>query len=246
MFRLLLLASLVLFVPSTVMSNPLPQQAHVYVEGNATIEVEPDEMSFSLNISETSKELAMAKSVVDEKSNTLISLCKKLGIKSKDISTSTLRINPQFRYNDGFRVQVGTQVSRQIEITLRDLSKYAETIKAFVNAKITQTVNTRLLLSNETQATDKAMEKALADAEQRAKRLAKHQNKKLGDVYSISEFNQREQEFYQLKVARNVQGKSGGTSIRSFAEARGAAASEPFEPGVIKASAQVYVVYLLD
>ena len=244
-----LLTSSFLLLSLSALANPLPQQAHVYVEGSGSVEVEPDEMSFTLSISETSNELATAKLTVDEKSNTLISLCKKLGIDSKDIMTSTLRIQPQFRYDKGTRVQTGTQVSRQVDITLRDLSKYADTIKAFVNAEITQTVNTKLLLSDPTQATDKALAKAMKDANQRAKRLAETQNRKLGSVYSISEFNQREQEFYQLRVARNISGQSNdAVSARGGVQAFAAEAksSEPFEPGVIKANAQVYVVYLLN
>lgn len=68
-------------------------------------------------------------------------------------------------------------------------------------------------------------------------------------VYSISEFNQREQGFYQLRVARNISGQSSdAVSARGGVQAFAAEAksSEPFEPGVIKANAQVYVVYLLN
>lgn len=251
MIKLLLTSGLLLLSISTL-ANPLPQQAHIYVEGSATVEVEPDEMQFTLSISETAKELATAKSVVDKKSNKLIALCKKLGIKTKDISTSTLRIYPQFKYNNGNREQTGTQVSRQIDITLRELDNYADVIKALVDAEITQTVNTKLVLSKPNEATDKALAKALSDAKQRADRLAKHQGAKLGGVHSISEFNSRQQEFYQLKVARQIVGQStGSVQGLSTAQARSNSLSssgdnEPFEPGVIKATAQVYVVYLLN
>lgn len=245
----IILSGLILLLSLSVYANPLPQQPHVYVEGSSTIEIEPDEMSFSLNIMHTSKELADAKSEVDDKSHKLISLCKKLGIKPKDIATSTLRIAPQYKYNDRVRVQTGNQVSRQVDITLRDLSNYAATIKAFIDAEITQTVNTKLLLSDQTSVTDKALANALTDAQQRATVLAKHQNKKLGKVYSISEFNTRGQERYQLNVSRGISGQlsSGGITSRSIGVARASDNdSEPFEPGTIKATAQVYVVYLLD
>jgi len=242
-----ILSSIILIFSCSSLASPLPQQPHIYVEGSATIEVEPDEMQFTLSISETAKELTEAKSIVDVKSNKLISLCKKLNIRTKDITTSTLRINPQFKYNNGKRTQTGTQVSREINITLRDLSNYADVIRAFIDADITQTVNTTLVLSDPTGASDKAQEKALSDANQRAKRLAKHQGKKLGSVYSISEFNNRRQEFSQLRVSRNIVGQLGNIPTLSIGEAkRSSVASEPFEPGVIKATAQVYVVYLLD
>ena len=246
MIKRLLTSSLLLLWSLTSLANPLPQQPHIYVEGSATVEVEPDEMQFTLSISETSKELSDAKSVVDTKSNKLINLCKKLDIKAKDISTSTLRIYPQFRYNDGTRVQTGTQVSRQIDITLRDLSNYSAVIKAFIDAQITQTVNTKLMLSKPNSATDEALTKALDDAKQRAKKLAEHQNEKIAGIHSISEFNTRAQERYALNVSRSISGDSfAGGLTQARAASFESKSSEPFEPGTIKASAQVFVVYLL-
>ena len=180
----------------------------------------------------------------------MISLSKELNIQDSDISTSTLRIHPQFTYKDGNRTQTGTQVSREVIITLRDLTGYANIINALIDAEVTQTVNTTLLLSNPTDASDRAQEKALNDAHQRAKRLAKHQGSKLGKVYSISEFNNRQQEFYQLRVSRSIAGRSiNDTRIPalSIGEAvKSRSSNEPFEPGVIKATAQVFVVYLLN
>jgi len=248
----LILSFFILIFSCSLMASPLPQKPHIYVEGSATVEVEPDEMQFTLSISETSKELATAKSIVDEKSNTLISLCKELRIETKDIATSTLRIFPQFTYSNGNREQTGTQVSRTINITLRDLSNYSSIIKAFVDADITQTVNTKLVLSNPTQATDKALSKALDDAKQRANRLAKHQGSELAGVHSISEFNSREQESYQLRVARQIIGQSSAAVVEVASKNavvdgfNGSSSREPFEPGVIKATAQVFVVYLLE
>lgn len=244
----ILFSSLLILLSLNAYANPLPQQPHVYVEGRATIEVEPDEMSFSLTIAHTDKKLSEAKSVVDDKSNRLITLCKKLDINPKDIATSTLRISPQYNYVDGVRTPAGNLVSRQVDITLRNLTNYAATIKAFIDAEITQTVNTKLLVSDNVSVSDQALVKALADAQQRATVLAKHQKKKLGDVYSISEFNSRAQESYQLNVSRGVVGQSfSKIPTLSIGEALSSSnRSEPFEPGTIKATAQVYVVYLLD
>ena len=106
------------------------------------------------------------------------------------------------------------------------------------------------MLSKPNTATDKALAQALDDANQRAARLAQHQNAKLGKIYSISEFNTRQQESYQLRVSRTITGSSfGDIPTLQIGEAREvfnfSNGAEPFEPGVIKASAQVFVVYLL-
>jgi uncharacterized protein YggE len=80
----------------------------------------------------------------------------------------------------------------------------------------------------------------VADARARAERLAKAEGKELGEPFSISEFNTRENERYTLQVNRAIVGQSA-TASRMMADK----AMEPFEPGVMKAKAQVYVVYLL-
>lgn len=226
-----------------VIANPLPSKPHVYVEGSATIEIEPDEMSFSIKIAQTDEVLGEAKFSVDERSNILINICKELGILNEDIATTTLRVNPSYTYVDNKRVSNGTTVSRDVDIKLRDLEKYSDVMKAFVEAKISQTISTKLLVSNQNTLTDDALVKALKDAKQRATRLAAAQGKKLGDAYSISEFMTRGEERYMLQVTRDVSGKS--SNIVHADLAMPSSPREPFEPGVMVAKAQVFVVYLL-
>ena len=80
----------------------------------------------------------------------------------------------------------------------------------------------------------------MADAKARANRLAKSQGKTAGEPWSISEFNNRGNERWELTPNRQLMGSSakevGAMRMDS---------TEPFEPGVMKISAQVYVVYLL-
>lgn len=241
----LLMASLLLscsLLSQMAYASPLPNKPHVYVEGSATVEAVPDEMLFSVSLSHTAKTLGPAKEQVDRRSMTLIKLCKDMGIDSKDLSTTALRVMPSYEYVDGRRVPNGTTVSRDVDITLRDLSKYPAVMKAFVDADISKTINTTLRVSDEEVLTDRALVKALEDAKRRATRMAKAQEKKLGDVYSVSEFMTRRSEGYELNVSRSIVGQSSPEMGRAMMESRG---QEPFEPGTMQARAQVFVVYLL-
>lgn len=222
-------------------AGPLPNKPHVYVEGSATVEAVPDEVSFSIELSHTAETMGEAKAQVDERSFVLIDLCKQLGIADKDISTTALRVMPQFVYDNGKRIPAGTQVSRRVDIHLRDISQYAAVMQAFVKADISQTISTQLHVSDEASLTDKALVKALEDARARAEKLALAQGKKLGDAHSISEFMTRRDETYSLMPARAL----SGSSASNMAESLMRAPSEPFEPGVMEAKATVYVVYLL-
>lgn len=225
------------------LASPLPNQPHVYVEGSSEIEVEPDMMMFTLSIQKVDMDLGKAKADVDARSRLLIETCKKFGIKAEDIATTALAIRPEYDYKEQQRVLTGNNVSRQVDITLRDLKKYPAMMQALVDANISETINTQLTVSDKKAVEDKAQTAAMADAKARAERLAKSQGKTLGEPYSISEFNNRGNERWELNPNRELMGSSGSMKADVMSLQRGS--SEPFEPGVMKLTAQVYVVYLL-
>lgn len=234
-------ASLLLSIP--VFATPLPAQPHVYVEGSAEIEVEPDMMTFTLSIQTVDIDLAKAKADVDRRSRLLIDASKKFGIKANDIATTALNIRPEYEYKDNQRVLTGNNVSRQVDIKLRDLKKYPEMMKALVDAKISETINTNLTVADKKAVEEKVQTAAMEDAKARASRLAKSQGQALGAPWSISEFNNRGNERWELTPNREFVGSSG--VLKADASSLQRASGEPFEPGVMKITAQVYVVYLL-
>lgn len=235
------LSLLLLSLP--VSANPLPAQPHIYVEGSAELEVEPDMMNFSLSIQTMNVDLAKAKADVDARSQLLIETVKKFGIKAEDIATTALNIRPEYEYKENQRVLIGNNVSRQVDITLRDLKKYPDMMKALVDAKISETINTNLTLSNKKSVEEKVQAAAMKDARERAERLAKSQGKSVGEPWSISEFNIRGDEVWKLVPNRQLmEGASSKTAMRLDAQAN---SGEPFEPGKMKITAQLYVVYLL-
>lgn len=232
-----------LMMTAVAWADPLPQQPHVYVEGSAELEAEPDMMTFGISIQAVDMDLGKAKADVDARSRLLLDTCKKFGIKANDLATTALNVRPEYDYRDNQRVLTGNNVSRQVDITLRDLKKYPEMMKALVDAKISETINTNLTLSNKKALEEKAQQAAMADARARAERLAKSQGKNLAGVWSISEFNPRGNERWELVPNRQLMGSAMRSDKMAMARMESA---EPFEPGVMKLSAQVYVVYLLQ
>jgi uncharacterized protein YggE len=235
-----LMLTLVL-VSAVSVATPLPTKPHIYVEGSAEIEVIPDQMIIAIGLSAENMEVAIAKTEVDDRSHLLIETLKKMDIAARDIATTALQVTPVHDYVDGKQVPRGSRVYRQVEITLRNLERYGELMQALMDAEISNTVNTRLNVSNEKQVGDQALVKALDDARERASALLASQGKKLGGVYSISEFEMRREESYHLVPNRNVYGDAAPEMVMSMSAKR----FEPFEPGVIRAKAKVYVVYLI-
>jgi uncharacterized protein len=205
--------------------------------------VEPDMMNFSLNIQTLDLDLAKAKADVDARSRLLIETIKKFGIKAEDIATTALNIRPEYEYKENQRVLVGNQVSRQVDITLRDLKNYPDMMKALVDAKISETINTNLTLANKKSVEEKVQTAAMKDARERAERLAKSQGKSVGEPWSISEFNIRGDEVWNLTPNRRLMGKSSNMVVANRAGV--VDAFEPFETGKMKITVQLYVVYLL-
>lgn len=235
----LLVLSLIL-CSALAVAGPLPNKPHVYVEGSAEIEVIPDQMTITLGLTAENMDVALAKQDVDKRSLLLLATLKAMAIDAKDIATTALQVTPVYDYVDGKQQSRGSRVYRQVDITLRDLERYGDLMQALMDAKISNTVDTKLGISNQKLVGDQALIKALEDARVRAADLVQSQGKKLGDIYSISEFELRRDESYRLTPNREVYGNSA-----ALMRADKFNASEPFEPGVIRANAKIYVVYLI-
>ena len=238
-----LLALVLLLTSAVAFANPLPAEPHIYVEGSAEIEVIPDEMTITLGLTSENMDVGVAKADVDKRSVHLINTLKAMDIEARDIATTALQVTPVYDYVEGKQVPRGSRVYRQVDITLRDLERYGELMQALMDAKISNTVDTSLSVSDEKVVSDQALIKALEDARSRAAALVESQGRKLGDVHSISEFELRREETYFLVPNRQMYGESAqGLAVSADMRMK---SSEPFEPGVIRAKAKVYVVYLI-
>jgi uncharacterized protein YggE len=222
-------------VATIAKADPLPSQPHIYVEGESNVRVAPDLIHIQLSLDKTDPNVAVAKAAVDRRSRMLIDACKQMGIQDQDISSSNLQIRPEYEYRGQHHQKIGTKVSRQVDITLKDLTHYPDLIRALVEGEVGEITETSLGSSREQQLRDQALDQAFSDAKSRAERLASSAGSKLGPVHSISEFRVRqdipEVEIRTLLPKRRVQ-------MDQITE-------EPFEPGLLEITGQVYVVFLL-
>lgn len=221
-FSLLLLFSLSLSAES------LPNEPHIMVTGNYQMKVVPDTLHMSLSIIETGKNVAPVSQVVESRSAKLISKLKALGINKKDINSSALRITPHYNWRNKEQVYVGTEVSRNIEITLRELALYDQLIRTLVDIRVGRINSSRLLSSQEAEIRKKAMQRAVDDARSKAELLLSNLSEKLGAVFSINHLSAGQ----VIPVSRMSYKAS---------DAPGSA----FEPGVIEFNESVKVIYYL-
>lgn len=239
--------SFIAVVQPCVAEGTLPTAPHIYVEGSASISAAPEIMTVSLAYEEIDESVEKARLRLNKRANSFIESCKALGIVESDVSSTTLSIGPAFEYENGKQKLIGTRVSRRISVTLRDFSKYSPFISAVTKSEVESIEHVRMRIENEKEILSQAQVEALSDAHARANRIATAAGRTLGAVYSISEFNLREGEQYHLSPARSVRESDDTSDIHLRSAGAGLAGSlEPFAPGLLYASAYVYVVYLLE
>lgn len=227
MHRLLICLFLGFLLAGPAWGDALPDQPHIVVNGRSEVKAIPDTLRLSLSLTEVGQEVAVAREQVESRSQQLIDTLKRFGVAKSDITAASLDITPHYNWNNKAQIYVGTEVSRQIEVTLRDLTRYDELIRAIIEAKVARISRTQLESSREKELRKQALQAAIADARQTAELLVAGFPEKLGPVYAIT---------------------SSGPGYRmraNYEMADRMAMASAFEPGEIELSESVQVVFYL-
>jgi uncharacterized protein YggE len=162
----------------------------ITVSGTAQVSGTPD--TLDLNLSVTTKASTVAKAL--EQANTATSKVQSAlrgrGVAAKDLQTSDLQIQPDYRYpSDGTAVADGYTVTESLTVTLRNLSRAGDTIAAATSAggNAIRINGVSLDLSDSGRLVSAARDKAVADARAKAEQYAKAVGRPLGPVTSLSE-----------------------------------------------------------
>ncbi len=212
-----------------VLAGALPAVPYIQVSGQGSVSIAPDMAQVSVSVEDSSQDMAAARAVVERRAVQVINAAKKLGVVSADIKAANIAIWPEYRWQDNTQVYVGQHVSRHIQITLRNLSQYADLVSALVKAGVANVSSTTMERSDMPLVRQQALAKAVEDAHQRALAITKAAGVALGSVYSITEnsgYNPR-----PVLMAAAVKTARSGTA--------------DYEPGDIDVIANVSVVYLL-
>lgn len=188
------------FFSSLGMASVIPNQPHIYVEGDAEVKVRPDIIKITVQLTHIDLSAEIAKKEVDEKSLRLLEKLKALSIKEADIKAEPMRFNEEYDYRDGTKRLRGIHVLRKIEFTLRDINSYYKVNQALAASKISALISARASLADEKSTLRQVKMAALKDAKSKAIEMAALNNKQIKDVYSISEFKTRQDDAFQLSV----------------------------------------------
>ena len=190
------------------------------VTGKGSITLEPDIYTFTVTLTDRKEKAKQAKQVVDEKTNQLVSVAIKTGVKQSAIETAQMHVRPIFeRYNNQHNKPSDTpikpsaiEVSRRITFTLTDFSHYDTILEQAFELDIYNISALQYQTSKADEYYQIALDAAISDANIKAKRVAKKLNIEIGDIIYMVEQSQ----FTPIKFVNRPQADSMSMSHRSM------------------------------
>jgi uncharacterized protein len=164
-----------------------PERRMVTVTGEGEVSAAPDRARISMAVQETKPDLKAAQDDVNRVVRDYLAQARALGVKDEDISTAGLSINAQYDYSgkDG-RKFLGYQVTRGIQVVVRDLDRIGDYLQKATDAGINNVSDPVLESSRADELRREALAKAAADAQAKARLLAETLGVKLGLVHTIN------------------------------------------------------------
>ena len=207
----------------------------VAIQGDATIEVQPDLIKMEIIVENLHKnDVARAKAVVDDLSSKAASVLIAAGVEPGDISSSTMTIDTEEHYdrNDN-PISIGHLARREIDVTVRNLASYSKILQALVDVGVTRIVDVRAEVSDYDRLRLKAMGEAAKDARSKAEFLANELDAKLARVHRIGD-HRVDNHFGRVE------------EIVVTASKVGTSAPYEFQPGKVSVNASIHVEFELE
>ena len=164
--------------------------ATISVNGEATISVPPDLAQIDSGVTTEAKTAREASEANNKAMGGVLLALKNAGLAEKDVQTSRLSLSPQTapgrNANAPFQI-AGYRASNRVTVTIRDITKVADTIDILVGSGANEISGISFMVSKASKLLDDARSEAIADAKRKAEIYAKAADVTLGAPISISE-----------------------------------------------------------
>jgi uncharacterized protein YggE len=188
--RRLILTCLALFplALSAQAQMPPPPARTITMQGQGSVSVVPDQATITIGVQSFAPKPEDALAQNSKAMTKVIGGLKSAGLAEKDIGTTDFAVNPRMTYveNQPPRVE-GFEVSNNVRVTLRDLTKLGRLLAAAVGDGSNAINGLSLDVSDPSPLLDEARRSAFADASRRANAYAQAAGLKLAEVLSITE-----------------------------------------------------------
>jgi len=169
----------------------------INVEGVAEVTAVPDVGHFSFTVEAEAPDVATAQKDSGEKINAIMEFLKNEGgVDEKDIKTSGYNTYPRYEWErkvcitgdcDRERVLKGYVVTQSVSVTVRDIEKAGYLLAGVGERGATNISGLNFEVDDIEGKKEEARLAAIADAKEKAKRLAKELGVRLGDIVSFND-----------------------------------------------------------
>lgn len=211
----------------------------IAVKGTGSFEYPAEMLRFRFAVHNTSEHsVEDAKDKVDRISSAIIRALIELGIDEQDVHSPEFNIFVDEDFDeDDCPLAYLPEVSRDIEVVLRDIKLYSRVIDALVKNDVTELKG----VSSEVQDYDKyerqAMLAAIADAKQQAEFLVTNLGGKLGKVHTIGDRRSFGTTRLEELIVTGIRASDPGGSLDNFYE---------FQPAPVEVSASILVEFKIE
>jgi len=228
------------YAVSVCQGGPLPDYPFVFAQGGAKAEMKPDICEVSCRIEIRNKSASEAQQRIAKQSAAVLGILADHDVKKEDIEA--YEINKQrirdYEQREKFEF-LGYEMSRRIEFTLRDLSKYESIVSLLLDAPDVVDIETDFDRTDRKEIESQLVGKAVADARSRAEILAKGAKQRIVKLRALS----------QDGFSRIAEHFGLGEDDLSMAMYSMDSAPEPdllFVPSTIEFSSSVSVIYEIE
>ncbi len=165
------------------------QNTGIWVTGEGKVAVVPDVAILNLGVEAQAATVAEAQRQTAEAMAALMGELDEHGVAGKDIKTQQYSIYPVRRWDEDKEILIGYRVSNMVTVKIRKVDNAGIIIDAVAGAAGDYTMinGISFTVDDPTSYQEEAREKAIADAETKAKQLADLADVKLGKPTYISE-----------------------------------------------------------
>ncbi len=184
---LLLLLSLGVSAPAIAQVNALPSLPHLLVKGEATRSVVPDRFKVGVNLESTDLKPEKARETVQGNLAGVIQAFKDSHAIVDSIDATTFSVGPDYKYENGKQVFLGTKATRRVEGTFasaEDTRNFLSRIQAGEHVLLT---GIEPSISNEVEVRSELKRQAMQQTRDTAELLAKAYGTRIKGLYSVSD-----------------------------------------------------------
>lgn len=173
----------------------------ITLSGHGEVNAVPDIAGVDFTISKEAKTVKEAQNLVAEVEKKALAFLKEAGVADKDIKTSNASFNPKYEYkyekvvcnefgcppNNGKSVIVGYEASESITVKVRNTDDVGKIMQGLGGLGVSNLYGPNFSIDNEDGLKAEARKKAIDDAKEKAKILARDLGVKLGKISSFNE-----------------------------------------------------------